>query len=228
MSTSHVLAQLPIPRAVLWDLDGTLVDSEPLWTSALDEVASELGRPLTTGVRAQMTGTDGPTTMRIIAEYTGARLSENDLVDFRVRIERHVQELLAVQTPVLPGADSVLSALRAAQVPLALVTSSPQEIAQTALNTLGAAQFDVVVTAADVQRRKPDPEPYLLAARRLGVPPTETWAVEDSPSGADAAETAGCTVLLAPGALPEAHAPGRVALAALTDIPRDSVVASQC
>ncbi|MDS1272651.1 HAD family phosphatase [Lipingzhangella sp. LS1_29] len=227
MTTPHVLTQLPAPRAVLWDLDGTLVDSEPLWTVALNDVATELGRPLSSEARSEMTGTDGPTTMRMLADYTGVRMADEELLALRDRVEQHVHTLLMERTPVLPGAEEILRALRRTGTPMALVTSSPQDIAEIALTALGSDRFDVVVTAADVRHRKPDPEPYLLAARRLEVPPTESWAVEDSPSGADAAETAGCTVLLSPGALPTAHAPGRVALSSLTDIPVRSAATSQ-
>jgi len=119
---------------------------------------------------------------------------------------------------VLKGAVEAVRGLRAAGVPQALVTSSPRRVAEISLAELGRDAFDAVVTAEDVAQRKPDPEPFLLGARLLGVSPQESWAVEDSPSGALAAERAGCRVLLAPGALAAAREPGRVELSELGEV----------
>ncbi|MDT0303446.1 HAD family hydrolase [Streptomonospora wellingtoniae] len=218
MALTSELTGAPRPRAVLWDMDGTLVDSEPLWGVALDEVAAELGRPLTPQVREDITGTDDRTTMRLLARHTGTDATDAELETLRLRIVARVAGLLEARVPVLEGALEAVRGLRAAGVPLALVTSSPRRVAEISLAALDGGAFDAVVTAEDVDRRKPDPEPYLLAARILGVEPHETWAVEDSPSGALAAEKAGCRVLLAPGALAAARTPGRVELAALAEV----------
>ncbi|MDA0567536.1 HAD family phosphatase [Streptomonospora sp. S1-112] len=203
------------PRAVLWDMDGTLVDTEPLWGVALDEVAAELGRPLDQAIRDAMTGTDDRTTMRMLAEYTGVAVTGARLDALHERIVERVAGILRESVPVLEGAVEAVRGVRAAGAATALVTSSPRRVTEVVLGALAGAEFDAVVTAEDVERRKPDPQPYLLGAHLLGVPPTACWAVEDSPSGAEAAERAGCRVLLAPGALPGAHGPGRTHLAAL-------------
>ncbi|QBI54017.1 HAD family hydrolase [Streptomonospora litoralis] len=208
----------PVPRAVLWDMDGTLVDSEPLWGLALDEVAAELGRPLDAEVREAITGTDDRTTMRLLARHTGTAATDAELEALRDRIVARVAGLLEAGVPVLAGALEAVLELRAAGIPQALVTSSPRRVAEISLQALGRDSFDAVVTAEDVTRRKPDPEPYLLAARLLAVEAHEAWAVEDSPSGALAAERAGCRLLLAPGALPSARAPHRAELAALGEL----------
>lgn len=218
MTLTSELTGAPRPRAVLWDMDGTLVDSEPLWGAALGEVATELGRPLTPEVREAITGTDDRTTMRLLADHTGTDATEDELEALRERIVARVAGLLEAEVPVLEGALEALHGLRATGVPLALVTSSPRRVAEISLAALGPDRFDAVVTAEDVAQRKPDPEPYLLGARMLGVDPVQCWAVEDSPSGALAAERAGCRVLLAPGALAGARAPGRVDLAALAEV----------
>ncbi|GAA4905335.1 HAD family hydrolase [Streptomonospora salina] len=218
MALTSELTGAPRPQAVLWDLDGTLVDSEPLWGVALSEVAAELGRPLTPEVREAITGTDDRTTMRLLARHTGTDATEDELDALRDRIVGRVAGLLEGEVPVLEGALDAVHGLRAAGVPLALVTSSPRRVAEISLAALGPGLFDAVVTAGEVTRRKPEPEPYLLGARELDVDPARCWAVEDSPSGALAAERAGCRVLLAPGALAAARTPGRVELATLAEV----------
>ncbi|MUL40740.1 HAD family phosphatase [Streptomonospora sp. PA3] len=218
MALTSELTGAPRPGAVLWDMDGTLVDSEPLWGVALDEVAAELGRPLTPEVREAITGTDDRTTMRLLCAHTGTAATDAELAALGDRVIARVAGLLEAQVPVLEGAVEAVLGLRAAGIPLALVTSSPRRIAEISLAALGADVFDAVVTAEDVACRKPDPEPYLLAAKLLEADAAQAWAVEDSPSGALAAERAGCRVLLAPGALAGARGPGRVQLAALTEV----------
>ncbi|PRX97261.1 HAD family hydrolase [Allonocardiopsis opalescens] len=208
----------PWPSAVLWDMDGTLVDSEPLWAEALDEAAAELGRPLTAAVHERMTGTDDRTTMRMLVEYTGASIGEAELDALHDRIVARVVDMLRTAVPVHPDAPPTLRALRGAGVPMAVVTSSPASVTATVLERLGRELFDAVVTAADVERRKPDPAPYLLAAELLGVAPDRCWAVEDSPSGAESAQRAGCRVFLVPDAVPAARTEGRRPLAALTEL----------
>ncbi|MFD0804289.1 HAD family hydrolase, partial [Streptomonospora algeriensis] len=176
MTLTSELTGAPRPQAVLWDMDGTLVDSEPLWGVALGEVAAELGRPLTPEVREAITGTDDRTTMRLLARHTGAEATEDELEALRERIVARVAGLLETEVPVLEGALEALEELRATGVPLALVTSSPRRVAEISLAALGPARFDAVVTAEDVVQRKPDPEPYLLGARLLAADPAECWA----------------------------------------------------
>ncbi|MFC7329713.1 HAD family hydrolase [Marinactinospora rubrisoli] len=213
------------PAAVLWDLDGTLVDSEPLWGVALDEVANAMGRPLTDEVRLEMVGTDAEATMAILARHTEAAVTRAELDAIHEKVLRRVEGLLHDELDVLPGAVETLHRVRAAGVPMALVTSSPRRTAEPALARLGPGLFDVVVTAEDVTARKPAPEPYRRAARLLGVAAAEAWAVEDSVSGAAAAAAAGCRVFLVPGATADGAAPGATALASLTQIAEWAVAA---
>ncbi|RCV54096.1 HAD family hydrolase [Marinitenerispora sediminis] len=206
------------PAAVLWDLDGTLVDSEPLWGVALDEVAEAMGRPLTAEVRREMVGTDSPTTMAILARHTGTPVTPAECDAIHEKVLRRVEGLLRDDLVVLPGAAETLRRVRAAGVPMALVTSSPRRLAELSLDRIGPELFDAVVTADDVTERKPAPEPYERAARLLGVAAAEAWAVEDSDSGAAAAAAAGCRVFLVPDATADGASGDATALTSLAQI----------
>lgn len=206
------------PEAVLWDMDGTLVDSEPLWGDALEEFVRERGADLTSDVRLAVVGTDDRTTMRVIADHLGERVDDTVLDAWHDDVVERVLHLFRDRIAPLPGAMRALEALYAQGIPMALVTSSPREVTELVLPRIGGERFAAVVTSADVVRRKPDPEPYLTAAKLLDVDPDASWAVEDSPSGAAAAESAGCTVLLAPGAAAGAAAPGRIPLRSLVEL----------
>lgn len=118
----------------------------------------------------------------------------------------------------MPGAGELLDALRDEGVPVALVTSSLPEIADAVLKSVGRDRFDAIVTAGDVLRPKPDPEPYLTAARLLGVRPVRSVVLEDSPTGVAAATAAGCAVVAVPSLLPIEAAPGRLVVPSLTEV----------
>ena len=120
--------------------------------------------------------------------------------------------------PVMPGAIELLSEVRAAGLPHALVTSSEPEIVDAVLSRLGAGAFPVVVCAADVARAKPDPEIYLLAAAKLGVDPHDCIALEDSPNGVAAAEAAGYLAVAVPSVVPIPARSGRVVLPSLAGV----------
>ncbi|MCF3964682.1 HAD family hydrolase, partial [Streptomyces fuscigenes] len=109
-----------------------------------------------------------------------------------------------------PGAGPLLAALRAAEVPFALVSASPREVVDAVVaGALAGAGFAFTVSAEDTVRTKPHPDPYLAAAERLGVAPGACVAVEDSPDGTASARAAGCAVLVVPSLLPVAEGEGR-------------------
>jgi HAD superfamily hydrolase (TIGR01509 family) len=111
----------------------------------------------------------------------------------------------------------VLSAVAAAGLPYALVTSSERSFMNAVLDRTGL-RFDVTVCADDVSATKPDPEPYLLAAKLLGADPARCAALEDSPNGVASAEAAGCQVFAVPSLLPIPAAPGRTVVRSLLDV----------
>jgi HAD superfamily hydrolase (TIGR01509 family) len=185
------------PAAVLFDMDGTLVDSEKVWDVALNELAvREAGRHLSTAARRAMIGSSMVTSMRIMSED----LELDHEPDHDWLIER-VFELFAQGLIWRPGALELLRAVRAAGVPTALVTSTGRKLVEVALETLGRENFDVIVCGDEVAVPKPDPTPYRLAAELLEVPVEQCVAIEDSPTGMASAVASGAAVLAVPSEL---------------------------
>ena len=119
--------------------------------------------------------------------------------------------------PVQPGARELLAEVKAAGLPHALVTSSERRFMDAVLARTGL-RFDALVCAEDVSVTKPDPEPYLLAAKLLGADPARCFALEDSPNGVASAEAAGCQVIAVPSLVPIEPAPGRMVVRSLTEL----------
>uniref|UniRef100_UPI00227709BC HAD family hydrolase n=1 Tax=Saccharomonospora iraqiensis TaxID=52698 RepID=UPI00227709BC len=169
-----------VPAAVLWDMDGTLVDSEKLWDIALYEAAEVLGGSLSTEQRAALVGSNMTATCRFLLEVTGHDVVDGAVAELAGWVRSRTASLFADELPWRTGAREALGAVRAAGVPCALVTSTERELTELALGTLGADSFDVTVCGDEVDgRNKPHPEPYLRAARLLDVPPARCVAVED-------------------------------------------------
>jgi HAD superfamily hydrolase (TIGR01509 family) len=205
--------------AVLFDLDGLLVDSEPLWTVAEREIAEELGGTFTPTIKAAMIGQPLPVSVPILLDGLGtpeARAADPDEVAHRLL--GHVAELFADALPLQPGALSLLDAVAAAGVPAALVSSSYRELVDTALVVLGAARFAVTVAGDEVSSGKPAPDPYLMAAERLAVAPQRCVVLEDSAAGMHSALAAGCACLLVPTFEPGSVPAGVVVRASLGEV----------
>lgn len=180
------------PAAVLWDLDGTLVDTEPLWMAAETALAARHGATWTEEDGLALVGSDLLEAARTIESIIGSGLAPEQIVDHLVA---ELGEAMRRDQPWRPGAVELVRAVADAGIPQALVTMSYREIATPVIEAL---PFDAVVTGDAVDHGKPHPEPYLLAARMLGVDPTDCLAVEDSATGAASADSAGCVVLVVP------------------------------
>ncbi|WP_033282319.1 HAD-IA family hydrolase [Streptomyces sp. NRRL F-525] len=192
--------QLPL-QAVLFDMDGTLVDTERLWCEAVEQVA---GRTLTDADQPEVLGRPVEHTADWLARTTGASAA-----DLAAALHREFAARVRTGIVPRPGALALLDALARDGVPTALVTASPRAVADTVLDALGASRFAVSVTADDTGRTKPAPDPYLAACRALGVEPAACVAVEDTQTGVSSAEAAGCAVLAVPSLAPIDAAPGR-------------------
>ncbi|WP_257233747.1 HAD family hydrolase [Halopolyspora algeriensis] len=189
--------------AVLFDMDGTLVDSEQLWTLALDDYASHRGGVISDATRALMVGSNMRRSMNLLLTDLGLSAGEGDVTAAARWVEQRTAELFRQGLPWRPGAHRLLHDLRARGIPTALVTSTYRSLTEIALETIGRDAFEVIVCGDEVgDRNKPDPEPYLRACRSLGVEPTRCVAIEDSPSGLRAAVASGCAVVGVPCEVP--------------------------
>jgi HAD superfamily hydrolase (TIGR01509 family) len=201
-------------RAVLWDMDGLLVDTEPVWTVAEEELAAQLGGVWSPQLKAAIVGTRLDVSVPTILEHYG-RPAEDAEWATQWLLDRMVQ-LFGTQITVLPGVVELLAALRAADVPVALVSSSYRVLVDAVLRH-GFA-FDVTLAGDEVVRGKPHPEPYLTAAAQLGVDPRDCVVLEDSVAGVLAGEAAGCAVVAVPSV------PGVAILPGPRTVVRDSLV----
>jgi len=179
--------------AVLFDMDGTLLDSERLWDISLSELSERLGGPLTTQTRQRVIGGELSQTVRIIHRSLGLDADGED-ESARWLLNR-TAELFATQAQWMPNALELVAQVRQSELATALVTSSSRILVNAVLTTEIARMFDAVVSVDDVRNPKPHPEPYLMAAAQLSVAPGHCVALEDSVRGAAAARAAGCAVV---------------------------------
>jgi HAD superfamily hydrolase (TIGR01509 family) len=184
------------PAAILFDMDGTLVDSEKVWDVALSELAAEAGGELSPGARDAMIGSSIARSMQILHDDLGQPW--RDAAADAARLTERVHELFGDGLIWRPGAKELLAVVRSAGLPTALVTSTGRRLVEVALDTLGRRSFDVVVCGDEVTAAKPDPAPYRMAAELLGVPIEECVAIEDSPTGVASARASGAAVLAVP------------------------------
>jgi HAD superfamily hydrolase (TIGR01509 family) len=203
--------------AVLWDLDGTLVDTEPVWMAAELELAAEHGADWTHDDGLALVGLALPDSGDHIKRRIGSELSSAEIIDSLVK---RVAAQLEQAVPWRPGALDLVSAFAAAGLPQALVTMSYAPIATAVAEHL---PFDAVVSGDAVVMGKPHPEAYLTAAAALGCRPGECLAIEDSPTGAASANAAGCDVLVIPHLVVVPQAPRRFAMETLVGLSPDAL-----
>lgn len=183
-----------LPAAVFWDMDGTLVDTEPYWLTAETALVESYGGTWSTEDGLQLVGSSLERSA-IILQSRGVALGVDEIVDL---LTDRVLEQIEVAVPWRPGARELLSALRDARVPTALVTMSIGRMAEHVAGAMGFEAFDAIVSGDQVSSGKPDPECYLLAAKLLGVDPMRSVAIEDSEYGVAAAVAAGMATIAVP------------------------------
>lgn len=201
--------------AVFFDMDGLLVDTEPLWFETEIEVMARLGAAWTTEDQKQLLGGSMPRTVSYLLGKA-TRPAPPETVE-RWMIDGMLARAAAGRVVVMPGARELLAQVAAAGLPYALVTSSVRSLAEAVLTSTGL-RFPVTVTGDDVPVTKPDPAPYLLAAKLLDVDPAQCVALEDSPNGTASATAAGCRVVAVPSFVDIPPAPGRLIAKSLTDL----------
>ena len=185
-------------RAVLWDMDGTIVDSEKLWDVAINELYARHDRVLEPEVRDSTVGGSADGVIRIVFDDLGLEPDPAHMADVADWMHDRVGELFATGLPWCAGARELLDALQAAEVPMALVTNTRRELTEKALESIGRHYFSITVCGDEVPHGKPAPDVYLRAAELLGFAASECLAIEDSVTGTAAAEAAGCPVLVVP------------------------------
>ncbi|MFN8196127.1 MAG: HAD family phosphatase [Nocardioidaceae bacterium] len=203
------------PAAVLWDMDGTLVDTEPYWHEAEFELAAAFDAPWSEQHALFLVGHNLLDSGHYIRDVMSLPLEPEEIVD---RLLDGVVSRVSRRVPWRPGAVELLAELNRTGVPCALVTMSYLRFVEPVLAALPPDSFAAVVTGDAVDRGKPHPEAYLTAAELLGVSPADCVAIEDSDTGATSAEAAGCTVLVVPHHVEVPPTPGRVFAPTLRDM----------
>ena len=191
---------------MLFDMDGLLIDSEPLWLQTETAVMARLGADWTEQDQAQLLGGSLERTVRYLLGKATRPASPDVVAEWLM--SGIAERVRRDGVPVQPGARELLASVRAAGLPNALVTSSERAFMEAVLASTGM-RFDVLVCADDVTGTKPDPEPYLLAAKLVGLQPADCFALEDSPNGVASAEAAGCQVIAVPSLVPIAPSAAR-------------------
>ncbi|MEX3514156.1 MULTISPECIES: HAD family hydrolase [unclassified Corynebacterium] len=183
------------PRAIFWDMDGTLTDSEPLWAEATFYLSETLGKRLTPTERLATVGSTFATTLEICAAKAGVTLTEEDYPKYRKLMFSKVRELFAGNLEVFDGVRGLLRELHADGMPMLVTTNTERYVADGAIAAIGPEFFHDTICGDEVPTGKPAPDMYLQAARSVGADPQECLVFEDSTAGMTAAVEAGCRVI---------------------------------
>ena len=188
-----------LPAAVLWDMDGTLVDTEPYWIAEEHALVEAHGGVWTDEHAHQLVGNDLMVSAEYIRAHSPISLSPLEIIEeLLAGVVRRVKE----HVPWRPGARELLHGLVEHGVPCALVTMSWRSLADVFVESVPPGTFSAVITGDEVAHGKPHPEPYRAAARALGVPLEASIAIEDSPTGVASAVAAGVPTIAVPHVVP--------------------------
>ncbi|GAA1573039.1 HAD family phosphatase [Kribbella sancticallisti] len=208
-------------QAVLWDMDGTLVDSEPVWARVQIDLLTGLGATWTLEDCVGLVGSDLGDAVKVwMSRIPEGAIEADELAD---RMYGEVVRSLKEGVVFRPGAVELLQALTADGIPCALVSASYRVMIDAVMSHLPPDLFDVIVAGDEVQHGKPHPEPYLTAARELDVDPADCIVVEDSPGGTASGTAAGAFVVAVPQWVTIAEAPRRLVLTSLESLTPDAL-----
>ncbi len=222
--TSHIPPAANAPAhpgpplaAVLWDFDGTLADTEPLWIAAEYELVESLGRQWTLAQAHQLVG-------KALLDSAALLLAEIDRTDLEPAwvvqhlLGRVVAKIAEEPVPWRPGALELLAALKADGIPCALVSASYRVLLDAVVERLPSGSFATSVAGDEVEHGKPHPESYLRACAQLGVEPEACVVLEDSVPGAAAGNASGATVVAIEHVVPVPDAPRRHRIHSLAEV----------
>lgn len=204
-------------QAVLWDFDGTLADSERLWMDAEYELVPELGGEWNDEHAHSLVGNSLLVSAQYILDVVGRDDIEPAWVVDQLT-DRVVKQIISAEIPWRPGALELLAELNERGIPCALVSASYRRMLDAVVDRLPEGSFAAVVAGDEVSHGKPHPEPYLAAARHLGVDPTRCVAIEDSVPGTASGNAAGSLVLAIRNVVPIPPAERRVVRDTLTGV----------
>jgi HAD superfamily hydrolase (TIGR01509 family) len=205
-------------KAVLFDMDGTLVDSEKLWDISMQQLYDRFGSTMSPQVRDSTVGGSSEDVIRIVYSDLGLPHDPEHMAQTADWLHDITGDLFDAGLPWCPGARDLLDALAAEGLPMALVTNTRRGLTERALNSIGRHYFAASVCGDEVPRGKPAPYSYRRAAALLGLEPAHCLAIEDSVAGAAAAEDAGCPVLVVPNDVVVPPSPRRRHIASLADV----------
>ena len=187
------------PAAVVFDLDGLLFDTESLYQEAIMTAADDVGQEMTPAIFHSMIGRPWLLTRAFLVEHYGSSFPVDDL---RAAWNRHFDAIVETRLAVKPGTHELLDALDALGLPRGIATSSSHKTVQHHLAAHGLRKrFHQIVASGDYAAGKPAPDPYLLAAERLGIEPHLCLALEDSHNGVRSASAAGMMTIMVPDLL---------------------------
>ena len=196
-----------LPKAVLWDMDGTLIDSEPHWLKSERDLAAKHNATWSEDDGKSLIGLSLSESSKVYKEKLNLEISSDEIIE---TLTASVSNELAKEIIWRPGAKELLQELRRRKIKTALVTMSLRSMAQQVVDAMGFDAFDVIVAGDDVVHGKPHAEPYLKAAQLLGFAPEDCVAFEDSISGILSAEAAGTKAVGIPNVLTIPNREGRI------------------
>ena len=186
---------------VIFDMDGTMFDTERMWATFWEPALAALGLPYREGLAEAARGTAGVTTRNVVRQFYGPDCDAEAIVDSLHRVADEV--FFSAPVPKKPGLDALLAWLKARHIPMAVASSSREAMICHNLDVWGLTQdFTAIVSGQHVAHSKPDPEIFLLTAQKLDVEPSRCLVLEDSYNGVRAGAAGGFVTVMVPDLVP--------------------------